>query len=179
MRKIGSAGIVLCSLSMLVLLLFSHSLSQTPDQTKVLEIGMITSITGPVAPAFKPMYDAVKPTEELINQGGGVTVGGRKYSVRVIAEDDQSTAPGAVAAITKLAQQKIKFVVAPLYMPTGMAIIPTAEEGKILRMKPIGMGPEEVNPKIKYAFLCNSTLYAIATDSAKKAKRKAFWKRVT
>jgi branched-chain amino acid transport system substrate-binding protein len=162
MRSARSAVIGFIAASVCMLLASSPSFAQASAQSNVLEIGMITSITGPVAPAFKPMYDAVKPTEELINRRGGVTVGGRKYSVRIIAEDDQSSGPGAVAAISKLAQRKIKFVVAPLYMPPGMAIIPTGEESKILRMKPIGMGPEEVNAKIRYGFLCNSTLYTIA-----------------
>jgi branched-chain amino acid transport system substrate-binding protein len=161
MKSARSAIVIFFAASVIVLLASSSSHAQASTHNNVLEIGLITSITGPVAPAFKPMYDAIKPAEDLVNRRGGLTVGGRRYDVRIIAADDQSSGAGAVAAISKLSQRKIKFIVAPLFMPPGMAIIPTGEESKILRMKPIGMGPEEVNPKIKYGFLCNSTLYAI------------------
>ncbi len=144
------------------LLLFSNSfLREAVAQGNILKIGLITSVTGPMAPAFKPMYDAVKPTEDLINQKGGVMVGGKKYNIKIIAEDDQSSPPGAIAATNKLIQEGIKFLIPPMFMVTDLALIPTAEEAKIFRMKAFGLGPEEVNPKIKYGFYADSSLYNI------------------
>ena len=84
MKKIGSVVVVACWL--LILALFSSSnffVNEAAAQTKMLKIGLITSVTGPMAPAFKPMYDAVKPTEDLINQRGGITVDGQKYNIRL------------------------------------------------------------------------------------------------
>lgn len=130
-------------------------------ETKTLKIGLITSVTGPMAPAFKPMYDAVKPTEELINSRGGVTVAGQKYNVKILAEDDQSGPPGAVAATNRLIQQGVKFMVAPMFMVSNLALSPTAEEAKVLRFKAFGNGPDEINAKIKYAFYAESSLYHI------------------
>lgn len=144
------------------LLPFSNSfLREAVAQGNILKIGLITSVTGPMAPAFKPMYDAVKPTEDLINQKGGVKVGGKKYNIKIIAEDDQSSPPGAIAATNKLIQEGIKFLIPPMFMVTDLALIPTAEEAKIFRMKAFGLGPEEVNPKIKYGFYADSSLYNI------------------
>ena len=162
MKKMASVSVVSCLLLLLVLfLLLSSFVTESSAQAKTLKIGLITSVTGPMAPAFKPMYDAVKPTEDLMNQRGGVTVAGQKYNIQIIAEDDQSSPPGAIAAANRLVQQGIKFMIPPMFMVTDLALIPTAEEAKILRMKAFGLGPEEVNPKIRYGFYADSSLYCI------------------
>jgi branched-chain amino acid transport system substrate-binding protein len=162
MKKRGSVCIVSCLLLMGALFLFSSSFTgEAIAQAKTFKVGLITSVTGPMAPAFKPMFDAVKPTEDLINHRGGVTVKGQKYSIKILAEDDQSSPPGAIAATNKLIQEGIKFMIPPMFMVTDLALIPTAEEAKVFRIKAFGMGPEEVNPKIRYGFFADSSLYNI------------------
>ena len=125
------------------------------------KIGMITSVTGPMAPAFKPMFDAAKPTTTLINQRGGIKVGGRKYNIEIVPEDDQSSPPGAIAAANKLAQNGVRFIIAPMFMPSNLAIAPTTEEAKIIRMKAFGMGPAEVNPDTRYSFYTCASIHNI------------------
>ncbi len=159
----GRKGVLLGSLLVLCsLVLFVTSfVAQASAETKTLKVGLITSVTGPMAPAFKPMYDAVKPTEELINARGGITVGGQKYDIKILAEDDQSSPPGAIAAANRLIQQGVKFLIPPMFMVTDLALIPTAEEAKVVRIKAFGLGPEEINPKIRYGFYADSSLYNI------------------
>jgi branched-chain amino acid transport system substrate-binding protein len=162
MKKVKSVFVVPILMLFLALFLFSSSfVKEATAQPQTLKVGLITSVTGPMAPAFKPMFDAVKPTEDLINQRGGVTVKGQKYSIKIIAEDDQSSPPGAIAAVNKLIQQGIKFLIPPMFMVTDLALIPTAEEAKVFRIKAFGLGPEEVNPKLRYGFYACSSLYNI------------------
>jgi branched-chain amino acid transport system substrate-binding protein len=162
MEKRGLVLMVSCLLFLLTSFFISSSFTKEAlAQEKILKIGLVTSVTGPMAPAFKPMYDAVKPTEDLINQRVGTTVGGQKYTIKIIAEDDQSSPPGAIAAANRLIQQGIKFMIPPMFMVTDLALIPTTEEAKILRIKAFGLGPEEVNPKIQYGFFADSSLYCI------------------
>jgi branched-chain amino acid transport system substrate-binding protein len=162
MKKVRFVLIICGLLSILALFSLSSPLTKEAiAQVKTLNIGLITSVTGPMAPAFKPMYDAVKPTEDLMNQRGGVTVAGQKYNIKIIAEDDQSSPPGAIAATNRLIQDGVKFIIPPMFMVTDLALIPTAEEAKILRLKAFGMGPEEVNPKTRYGFYADSSLYNI------------------
>src|SRR5512139_1637541 len=71
-------------------------------ETKSLKIGLITSVTGPMAPGFRALVEAAKPAEDLINQRGGVTIKGQKYRVEIVTTDDQSSPPGAVAATNRL-----------------------------------------------------------------------------
>ncbi len=160
MKGLLHTSFVFCLSLLLTLALFPDSFGQTPGQGKVLGLGVITSMTGPMAPAFKPIFDALKPTEDLINQRGGATVAGQRYSIKIIAEDDQSSPGGGIGAINKLSQQGIRFMMSPLFHVTHMAIMPIAEESKIVRIK-FGSSTEEVNPRMKYSFYADSTLYNV------------------
>jgi ABC-type branched-subunit amino acid transport system substrate-binding protein len=113
----------------------------------VLKIGAISSATGDMAPAFKAMYDSVKPTEDLLNEMGGVTVGDTHYTIKIIYYDDQSTTAGATTAINKLIVDGVKFLVPPMFMPNDLAIAPQCEDSMIMRMKAFGAGAAEVNPQ--------------------------------
>ena len=43
----------------------------------------------------------------------------------------------------------------------SMAIAPIAEEAKVLRIKGLGIGTEEVGPKFPYSFYASANIYAI------------------
>jgi branched-chain amino acid transport system substrate-binding protein len=149
-----------CLLLILVLFLLSSPFTKmVKAETKTLKIGLITSMTGPMAPAFRPMFDAVKPTEDLMNKMGGITINNQKYNIQIIAEDDQSSPPGAIAAINKLIQAGIKFIVLPLFPPNTMSVIPLADEAKILCMKPLGTLRVEANPDLQYSFGVSTFVY--------------------
>ena len=160
MEKKLSLADVLCLLSLFSILTFVSPIATA--EAKTLKVGLITSVTGMMAPAFKPMFDAAKPAEEMINKMGGITVKGEKYNIEVLVEDDQSSPPGAIAAANKLLQQGVKYLIPPMFMPSNMAIASITEEAKVLRMKALGSGPEEVNPDNPYSFFTCSSLYMIA-----------------
>ena len=159
MKKFSARAYV-CSLFFILAMIFYSSVvvKEAVAETKTLKIGLITSATGPMSPAFKPIVDAAKPSEDLINQKGGITVNGQKYNIKVVVMDDQSSPPGAVAAANKLLQDGVKFMIPPMFMPCNMAIAPITEEAKILRMKSFGMGPQEVNPKVPYSFYASASI---------------------
>ncbi|MCX8032230.1 MAG: ABC transporter substrate-binding protein [Thermoleophilia bacterium] len=117
-----------------------------PAKEDVLKIGAISSATGDMATAFKAMYDSVGPTQELLNEMGGVTVGDTHYRIEIKFYDDQSTTAGGLTAINKLIGEGIKYVVPPMFMPINLAIAPLCEENKIMRIKSFGAGNVEVNP---------------------------------
>jgi branched-chain amino acid transport system substrate-binding protein len=162
MKKRGSVFVAFCSLLMVTLFLFSSSFTQKATaQTKTFKFGLISSMTGMMAPAFKSLIDAAKPAGELMNKRGGITVQGQKYLIEVVPEDDQSSPPGAVAAINRLIQAGIKFIYAPQFMVSNMAIAPVAEEAKVLRIKGLGVGKEEVGPTLRYSFYASAQLYNV------------------
>ena len=126
----------------------------TKEET--LTLGVITSVTGVMAPGFKAIYDAVGPTQELLNSKGGVTVGDTHYTIEIVAYDDQSTTDGAMTAINKIIQDGVKYLYAPMFMPNNLAIAQLCEENKIIRIKSFGAGAIEVNPDNPFMFFSNS-----------------------
>jgi branched-chain amino acid transport system substrate-binding protein len=139
----------------------SDTTAATTAEPMTLKIGLITSVSGPMAPAFKPQYDAVGPIEELINSKGGVTVEGQQYLIDILAEDDQSSPAGAVAAVNKLIGEGVKFLIPPMFMPNNLAIAQICEDNKVLRFKSFGAGPAECNPDVPYSIFVNSGVYNI------------------
>jgi len=125
----------------------------------MVKIGMITSLTGPMAPAFKDLADAAKPTADLLNKRGGITIQGKKYLNEIVTEDDQSSPPGAVAATNRLIQQGVKFVLPPLFIPSNMAMTPLAEDAKVLSMKAMGAVRDQANPNLRYSFVASTFVY--------------------
>ena len=85
MKKLSAMSYV-CSLFFILTMILCSGIvvSEAIAETKTLKIGLITSATGPMSPAFKPIVDAAKPSEDLINQKGGITVNGQKYNIKVV-----------------------------------------------------------------------------------------------
>ena len=153
MKRLNAVVIVACVLSTLVLYPLATAFAKEPaPEQESLRIGLITSMTGPMAPAMKSIADAVKPAQELMNQRGGVTVKGKQYLVKIVAEDDQSSPQGGISAATKLMQAGVKFIIAPQFPPINMAVAPLLEEAKIIHIKSMGIGKEEMGPKMRYGF---------------------------
>ena len=68
---------------------------------ETIKIGMVVPVTGPAAESGKYAQAGAKIALERINKAGGVL--GKQ--VEIVAEDDQTTNPGAVLAFSKLASQ--------------------------------------------------------------------------
>lgn len=180
MKKLSSVVLISCVLLMFLLSIATPSVKRAAAQTNTLKIGLITSVTGPLAPAMKSIADATKPAQDLMNQRGGVTIKGQKYLIEMVAEDDQSSPPGGIAAANKLMQGGIKFIIAPQFPPINMAVAPITEEAKVFRMKAMGIGKDEIGPTTPYIFYATATTLSIPVcydflmKNYPKAKRVAF-----
>lgn len=134
----------------------STETTAAPTKTETVKFGVITSLTGVMAPGFKAIYDSVKPTQDLLNSKGGFTIGDTRYNIEIVAYDDQSSTAGAMSAINKLIEDGVKFLYPPMFMPNNLAINQLCEENKILRIKTFGAGADEVNPNNPFMFFANS-----------------------
>ena len=77
MKKVKSVSVVFCLVLVLaVFFLWSSFAKEAVAQAKTVKFGLISSVTGPMAPAFKSELDAAKPAADLLNQKGGITVKG-------------------------------------------------------------------------------------------------------
>jgi len=179
MKRVWWVAVVCCALLVLASFPGSRSFGKEPE-AQTLNIGLITSITGPLAPALRALGDAAKPAGDLMNQRGGITIKGQKYLIKVVAQDDQSSPPGAIAAANKLMQDGVRYIIAPQFMPNNLALTPITEEAKVVRMKAMGWGKEEMYPGLRYSFYAHANIYCIPVcydflaKNYPKAKRIAF-----
>lgn len=130
-------------------------------EPKTLRIAVMSSLTGMMSAGYKDISESVKPTERFINEKGGVTINGEKYRVELALYDDQSSPPGAVAAANKVVQEKIKFLLAPMFMPSNLAIAPITERAKIVRVQATTSGVEQYGPKNHFMFAASLTICTI------------------
>ncbi len=102
-------------------------------QGKPIKIGQVIPITGEAAESGKYHKQGAELAAEKINAAGGIK--GRKLSITL--EDDQTTNPGAVAAIQKLLEDKeISTIISSIRSTQVQAMLPTINEAKI----PVAIG---------------------------------------
>jgi branched-chain amino acid transport system substrate-binding protein len=94
-------------------LAFSTSAWSRSRET-VLKIGLNVPITGDIPKVGEGSKYAAEMWLEDINKAGGLEVGGKKYKVEVIVEDNESKAESAVKANTKLiTEDEVLAIVGP------------------------------------------------------------------
>jgi branched-chain amino acid transport system substrate-binding protein len=94
-------------------LAFSTSAWSRSRET-VLKIGLNVPITGDIPKVGEGSKFAAEMWLEDINKAGGLEVGGKKYKVEVIVEDNESKAESAVKANTKLiTEDEVLAIVGP------------------------------------------------------------------
>ncbi len=102
-------------------------------QGKPIKIGQIIPMTGEGAESGKYHKQGAEIAIDKINAAGGIN--GRKLTV--VLEDDQTTNPGAVAALQKLLEDKeIPMILGSIRSTQVQAMLPTINEAKI----PVAIG---------------------------------------
>ncbi len=97
MRKL-SMCLVLALMVILAVSLNAWSRSRTP----VIKVGLNVPITGDIPKVGEGSKFAAQLWLEDINKAGGLEVGGKKYPVELVIEDNESKAESAVKAQTKM-----------------------------------------------------------------------------
>ena len=121
---------------------------------KTLKIGVIHSLTGFGSEVEMVMRNGEVLCQDWINEKGGITIGGEKYLIDLIVEDQKGNVDGAVAAATKLVERdKVKFIIGQMVPDMTIAASSVTEPEKVLRSLAWGGGiPAVMNPKTPYTF---------------------------
>ncbi len=102
-------------------------------QGKPIKLGQVIPITGEAAESGKFHKQGAELAVEKINAAGGIK--GQKLTI--VLEDDQTTNPGAVAALQKLLEDKeIPMILGSIRSTQVQAMLPTINEAKI----PVAIG---------------------------------------
>jgi branched-chain amino acid transport system substrate-binding protein len=97
-----------------------------------LKIGFVGVTSGPAAAWGTSNVRSMQTLADMINEKGGVEIGGKKYTVNVLTFDDQKDPKRAIAGMEKMAQEGVHYVVGPNVDDGAAAVRPVAEKSNII-----------------------------------------------
>ncbi|MGD9367017.1 MAG: ABC transporter substrate-binding protein [Desulfobacteraceae bacterium] len=104
----------ICLVSVLAVTLAFSTSSWSRSREAVIKIGLNAPITGDIPKVGEGSKYAARMWLEDINKAGGLDVGGKKYKVEVVIEDNESKAESAVKANTKMiTEDEVLAIVGP------------------------------------------------------------------
>jgi len=127
-----------------------------------ISIGFIGGSSGRVADLGIAGRDGVQLAVDLRNQAGGV--GGRP--VRLLIRDDEQNPEAAARALRELIDQGVVAVVGPMTSAMAMAMVPIANEAKLLLISPT-VSTEDLSGLDDYFFRVGSSNHANAAQVAR------------
>ncbi|MGQ9802287.1 MAG: ABC transporter substrate-binding protein [Anaerolineae bacterium] len=131
--------------SLLTILLVVMGLLVTACQPKgpeTIKIGLNAELTGGVPVVGASCKNAAELAVEEINNAGGLEVGGKKYKIELLIEDNEDKAESAAAAAQKLNAAGVLLMIGP---NASRNAIPAAEVAEANKMPMIS--PWSTNPK--------------------------------
>ncbi len=132
------------------------ALSLAADNTIVL--GAAVSLTGKYSTNGKHTKNGYDLAIKRVNELGGVKVGAKRYKLKVIYYDDESTpARGAQLAERLISQDHVKFLLGPYSSGLTKAIAPITEKYHIPMVEGNGASVSLFNKGYRYLFATLST----------------------
>jgi branched-chain amino acid transport system substrate-binding protein len=139
-----------CAAVALALGLASGASQAADDQ---ILLGASVQLTGPVANTGRYYNDAYKLAVDQINRKGGVTVGGKKYTLALKIYDNQSDVNLSVRQYTQLvSQDKVNFLLGPFASNFALADSAVSEKYQIPMVQGGGASDQIFSRGFKYVF---------------------------
>lgn len=136
-------------------------------QAKV-AIGIVTSLSGPMAAPGKFQMNGFRLAEEEINSAGGFALGGRKVLVELKVQDTRANPAEGASAMQRLATvDKVPMVLGELHSGVAAAEAPIAQDYGVPLVLTIPTGPnltEQGNPFLFRLNANNDQLTAALAD---------------
>jgi branched-chain amino acid transport system substrate-binding protein len=122
--------------------------SNSTSETKTLTIGEIEPLTGMFGDIFKYVPQGEQLAKDYINNQGGITVNGQKYTLDITTLDGKDSPDGATSAANELVfDKKVKFIAGtgPAFMvpaidavtePNGVLYTAVYQNGQKVEMGP-------------------------------------------
>jgi branched-chain amino acid transport system substrate-binding protein len=129
-RLAQGAGVLLVAA-----LLAGFCIGPAAAQQKVLKIGVLGVMKGPLASWGLVNKYSAETTAQMYNDKGGVEIGGEKYKIEIIAIDDLLDPKIAVAGAERLIQQEnIRYIIGPNVDTTAAVVVPILRAGKAINI---------------------------------------------
>ncbi len=122
-----------------------------------LQIGIVTALTGPMAAPGVFQMNGFKLAVEELNDGGGMTVGGTRYTVELKVYDTRANPSDGASAMQRLASvDKVPVVLGELSSAVAAAIAPIAQDHALPLILTVPTGPNLTEQKNPFLFRVNA-----------------------
>jgi branched-chain amino acid transport system substrate-binding protein len=109
----------------------------------VVKVGVIAEITGSMPAVGKSCVNAAKLVAKLINDSGGLAVGGKRYKVELAVKDSASVPKNAAAAATALIENDgVLAIVGPNSSSNAVVAADVANKAGVLLIAPWSTNPK-------------------------------------
>jgi branched-chain amino acid transport system substrate-binding protein len=117
-----------------------------------LKIGAIGTLSGGGTEWGLAVQRSVTIALDEINAAGGLKVGGKTYTLKMVMYDDQYTAQGGTTAATRLVNvDGVKHIIGPVGSPPVLGTIAVTNPAKVIVLAN-GYSPKIMTPDSKYNF---------------------------
>lgn len=120
-------------------------------------IGIVTSLSGPMAAPGKFQMNGFRLAEEEINGAGGFALGGRKYAIELKVQDTRANPAEGASAMQRLATvDKVPVVLGELHSGVAAAEAPIAQDYSLPLILTIPTGPNLTEQGNRFLFRVNA-----------------------
>ena len=117
-----------------------------------LKIGAVGTLSGGGTEWGLALQRGTTIAFDEINAAGGLKIGGKAYTYKVVMYDDQYTAQGGTTAATRLVNvDNIKFILGPIGSPPALGVVAVTNPAKVIALSN-GYSPKILTPESKYSF---------------------------
>jgi len=134
-------------------MLFSASAANAKVEGDTIVLGAAVSATGKYSTNGKHTTNGYNLAAQMINDNGGVKVGGKSYKIKIVYYDDESTpARGAQLAERLISQDGVKYMLGPYSSGLTKAMAPVTEKYGVPMVEANGASNSLFNKGYKYLF---------------------------
>ncbi|MGE8637599.1 MAG: ABC transporter substrate-binding protein [Achromobacter sp.] len=124
---------------------------------ETLKLGALVTLSGAGAAWGQGMKNAAEVAADLVNEDGGLEVGGKRYRVQVVAYDDKYQANEAMTVANRLVfEDKVRYIIGPVGSAPVLAIQPLTEKNKVILLT-LGFTAKALAADKPYTFRPNVT----------------------
>lgn len=139
-------------------LLLAAMLATTALAQDKVTVGVVTSLTGPMAPPGKFQVNGFNLAAEALNAGGGIAVGGRRYQVELKVYDTRANPAEGASAMQRLATvDKVPVVLGELHSGVAAAEAPVAQDYGVPLILTVPTGPSLTEQGNRFLFRVNAS----------------------
>jgi branched-chain amino acid transport system substrate-binding protein len=136
------------------------------EPAETLKVGVIGPLSGPAALWGTNMETILEVIADEVNGKGGLKVGNKVYTIKIIPYDDKYQGEAALTAANRLIyEDKVKYIFGPMGSASILSAQTATEKEKVLLIMN-GFTKKGISPDKPFTFRCTTTPFEYAVPEA-------------